>query len=96
MTGFQTGEADNLQNFHKWKNYNEILENYSVYVYPRIGFEINGEHENIHVLEDVPQMDISASFIRKSINEKRDVSYLIPEKAWKYTDEMNFYKKFNR
>jgi len=84
--------ADNLQNFHKWKNYNEILENYSVYVYPRIGFEINHEHENIHVLEDVPQMDISASFIRKSINEKRDVSYLIPEKAWKYIDEMNFYK----
>ena len=37
-------------------------------------------------------MDISASFIRKAIKKGKDVSYLIPEKAWKYIDEMNFYK----
>ena len=24
--------SDNLQNFHKWKNYEQILEDYSVYV----------------------------------------------------------------
>src|SRR5690606_39325373 len=28
---------DNLKSFHKWKNYEHILKNYSVYVYPRIG-----------------------------------------------------------
>jgi nicotinate-nucleotide adenylyltransferase len=37
-------------------------------------------------------MEISASFIRESIKQKKDVSYLIPEKAWQYIDEMNFYK----
>lgn len=85
--------ADNLQNFHKWKNYEQILETYSLYVYPRPGIETNGKHDNIHIVSDVPQMEISASFIRKSIKEGKDVSYLIPEKAWKYIDEMNFYKK---
>ena len=84
--------ADNLQNFHKWKNYDQILKNYAIYVYPRPGIEINGTHDNIHVIEDVPQMEISASFIRNSIKEKQDISYLIPEKAWNYIDEMNFYK----
>jgi len=85
--------ADNLQNFHKWKNYEQILEDYSIYVYPRPGIEINGSQQNIHVVDGVPQMEISASFIRYSIKQGKDVSYLMPEKAWKYIDEMNFYKK---
>ncbi len=84
--------ADNLKSFHKWKNYEQILEDYSIYVYPRHAYEIEGDHKNVHLIEGVPQMEISASFIRKSIKEGRDVSYLMPEKAWKYTDEMNFYR----
>mgnify|MGYP005646531705 FL=1 len=84
--------SDNLQNFHKWKNYEQILEDYSVYVYPRPGYEISGSHKNIHLIEGVPQMEISSSFIRKSIKEGKDISYLMPEKAWIYMDEMNFYR----
>jgi len=84
--------SDNFQNFHKWKNYEQILEDYFVYVYPRPGIEINGTHQNICIVDDVPQMEISASFIRNSIKEGKDVSYLMPEKAWIYMDEMNFYK----
>lgn len=84
--------ADNLQGFHKWKNYEQILENYSIYVYPRPGFEVNRAHQNIHVVHGVPQMEISASFIRNAIKDGKDASYLMPEKAWKYLDEMNFYK----
>ena len=84
--------ADNLKNFHKWKNYEQILADYSVYVSPRPGIEISRKHENIHIVKGVPQMEISASFIRKSIKEGKNISYLMPEKAWKYTDEMNFYK----
>ena len=84
--------ADNLQNFHKWKNYEQILEDYSVYVFPRPGFEINGNHENIHIVKNGPEMNISSSFIRNSIKEGKDISYLMTKKAWKYTDDMNFYK----
>jgi len=84
--------SDNLQNFHKWKNYEQILEDYSVYIYPRPGYEISGSHKNIHVIEEVPQMEISSSFIRQSIKEGKDISCLMPEKAWVYMDEMNFYR----
>ena len=84
--------ADNLQNLHKWKNYQQILSEYSVYVYPRPGIEISETHKNIHIVKGVPQMEISASFIRESIKRNKDTSYLIPEKAWQYIDEMNFYK----
>ena len=47
--------SDNLKNFHKWKNYEQILEDYSIYVYPRPGSEISGSHKNIHLIEGVPQ-----------------------------------------
>ena len=85
--------ADNFQNFHKWKNYEEILNGYHIYIYPRKGFNIPAfSTGKINIIEGVPQMDISASFIRKSIRHGREVSYLVPEKAWKYIEEMNFYK----
>ena len=83
--------SDNLTNLNKWKNHKQILEEYPVFVYPRRGTEVNINHQNIHIIKNVPQMDISSSFIRKSIKEGKDVSYLMPEKAWKYTEEMNFY-----
>jgi len=84
--------ADNIQTFHKWKNYKTILENYSIYVYPRSGFEMNKKHKNIHLVDGVPKMEISASFIREAIKNGKDVSYMMPKNAWQYMDEMNFYR----
>ncbi len=90
--------SDNLSTFHKWKNYKQILENYIIYVYKRemdntsIKKDIK-EHKNVCFINGVPKMDISASFIRDAIKEGKDVSYMVPEKAWNYIDEMNFYKK---
>lgn len=85
--------SDNFKTLHKWKNYNQILNNYAIYLYPRPKFKIdNIKASNIHIIDGVPKMEISASFIRKSIKNKKNVSYLMPQKAWEYIDEMNFYK----
>ena len=85
--------SDNLQNIHKWKNHKEILDNYQIYVYPRNNYEVNEFHKNITVIKDVPKMEISASFIRNAIKMGKDVSSLIPQKAFNYIEEMNFYKQ---
>ena len=84
--------ADNFQNFHKWKSYEKILENYSIYVFPRPGFKITTNHKNIHIVKGVAKMDVSASFIRNSIRKGEDVSCLMTKKTWKYINDMNFYK----
>jgi len=71
---------DNLRNFSKWKNYQQILENYKLYVYPRPGVtkdEIK-RHKNIRLVE-APVLDISATFIRKQIKNKKSIRYLVPE-----------------
>ncbi|PID68839.1 MAG: nicotinic acid mononucleotide adenylyltransferase [Flavobacteriales bacterium] len=87
---------DNLVSFHKWKNYDVILENHEIYVYPRIhtGKSAIKEIKNnpkIHRI-DAPIMEISATFIRKSIAEGKNIRPLLPDKVWQYLDEMNFYK----
>lgn len=87
---------DNLQSFHKWKNYEVILENHEIYVYPRV---YNGQspetqfdtHPGIH-RTDAPIMEISSTFIRNAIKNKKNIQPLLPCNVWQYLDEMNFYK----
>ena len=85
---------DNLTNLHKWKNADFLVDNYDIYVYPRPGAK-PGKYNNasrINVLE-APLIEISASFIRNAIKEKKDVSWFLPPGGLKYIDEMGFYKK---
>jgi nicotinate-nucleotide adenylyltransferase len=42
---------------------------------------------------DAPLMEISSTFIRKAITDKKNVRAYFPETVWNYIDEMNFYKK---
>jgi len=86
---------DNLKGFHKWKNYETILQNYELYVYPRIS-EGKTEHQFVGHSKiqkvNAPIVQISSTFIRKAIQNKKDISTMLPENVWKYIDEMNFYK----
>ncbi|HSO87171.1 MAG TPA: nicotinate (nicotinamide) nucleotide adenylyltransferase [Draconibacterium sp.] len=87
--------SDNLENFHKWKNSEVILENYGVIVYPRPGFDKSQVpvHKNIMVAEGAPLMEISSTFIRDAIKLGKNIRHFIPQRAWEYLDEMNFYRK---
>lgn len=97
---------DNLKSLHKWKNYEVILENHDIYVYPRLeakgrtGEAISIETENIlfkdhpkiHMI-DAPVVEISSTFIRDNIKKGKNVQPLLPAKVWEYIDHNNFYKK---
>lgn len=86
---------DNLKGFHKWKNYEVILENHDLYVYPRISGEtIENQfknHSKIHRV-NAPIMEISSTFIRKSIAKGKNIRPMLSSAVWEYIDEMNFYK----
>lgn len=97
---------DNLKSLHKWKNHEIILQNHEIYVYPRISLE--GEtklkeeqakqnlefksHPKIHYI-DAPIVEISSTFIRENIKNKKNVEPLLPSKVWEYIDHNNFYRK---
>ncbi|MFC5194081.1 nicotinate (nicotinamide) nucleotide adenylyltransferase [Bizionia hallyeonensis] len=86
---------DNLKSFHKWKNYQVILDNHDIYVYPRISegiieTQFDG-HKRIHHI-NAPIIELSSTFIRQSIKDGINVKPMLPQTVWQYIDEMNFYK----
>jgi nicotinate-nucleotide adenylyltransferase len=85
--------ADNFNSFHKWKNYEEILKKYQLYVYPRPGYNIGdfANHPNIKEI-NAPIMEISSSFIRKSIKEEKDVRYFLPKAVYNYINDKFLYR----
>lgn len=85
--------SDQLPNFDKWKNPEQILSQYKLYVYARPGYSNSkyDDHPSVKIF-DVPQMEISSTFIRKSIRDKKDMRYMLPEKVWRYMREMHFYE----
>ena len=85
--------SDNILNIHKWKNYEKIISDYEIIVYPRPDFEASEirVEGNINII-NAPNMEISSSFIRKSIKEGKKMNCFLPGKVFEYLDEMNFYK----
>lgn len=87
---------DNLNSLHKWKNYEVILQNHDIYIYPRLSKEVvNPEfksHPKIHKI-DAPVVEISSTFIRDSIKAGKHVRALLPDEVWTYIDHNNLYKK---
>lgn len=84
--------GDNLTTLKKWKNYEEIISNYSIYVYKRPGHvKTNIQAYKQIKIFDVPQMEISSSFIRQGLKTGKDMSFFLPDKVYKYIKEMALY-----
>tara|TARA_R110002020_G_scaffold178252_2_gene371178 strand:- start:5087 stop:5677 length:591 start_codon:yes stop_codon:yes gene_type:complete len=86
---------DNLKSLHKWKNYEVILERYSIYVYPRISEgKVETQFENHEKIKKVaaPIIELSSTFIRQGIKDGKNIRPMLSADVWKYLDEMNFYK----
>ncbi len=85
--------SDNLNSLQKWKNYEVLLRDYQIYVYPRPGFE-NTELNNhpAVITTDTPLIEISSTFIRKAIAQKKNVQYFLPDKVLEFIDSKNLYR----
>lgn len=85
--------SDNLASLHKWKNYKLILRDYRIYVYPRPGYE-NAElasHPAVTITM-TPLMELSATFIRKSLAEGKNIQYFVPDAVLQFIDSKSLYK----
>lgn len=83
---------DSLQNFTNWREYQKILDNYELLVFPREGYD-GGDlvnHPSVSILK-TPILEISSTFIRQCIKEGRDVRHFMPEKAFNYLMQNRFY-----
>lgn len=86
--------ADNWASFERWKNPEEILQNYSVCIYKRLGYQISIPEKFASQVTafDSPIMEISSTFIRESIRKGKNINAFLSEKVWAYLQENKLYK----
>jgi len=84
--------SDSFQNITRWRNYQQIIRNYPIYVYLRPGHEVSETHgARVEVLK-APMLDISSTDIRKWIQEGKSIRYLVPDNVAAYISENSYYR----
>jgi nicotinate-nucleotide adenylyltransferase len=87
--------SDNLESIHKWKNYELLLQRYTIHIYKRENASIEiplPEGTDIR-LYDVPMMEISSTYIRQCIASGLSIRYMVPEAVYQYLDGSRLYRQ---
>ena len=86
--------ADNWHIIEQWKDYKQLLSEYKLMVYPRLGFlvDIDEEHQSNVQLVNAPVIEISSTFIRESIKAQRDVRAFLPNSVSKFIINNQLYQ----
>lgn len=84
---------DNLVHFHLWNDYEDILDQVQLLVYPRPNTAPCAlkSHPKVTFLT-VPLFDISATYIRSLIQENKPIKFLVHEKVEKMIADHGWYQ----
>lgn len=87
--------GDNLVTLHKWKNFEVLLRDYAIYVYKRPNYQLPdySSKGDVRIFENVPQMNIAATYIRQCIKDKKSIQYLVHDKVYEEIQASNLYTK---
>ncbi|MDG2397015.1 MAG: nicotinate (nicotinamide) nucleotide adenylyltransferase [Flavobacteriaceae bacterium] len=86
---------DNLINFKKWKNYEDILKFYKIYVYPR---KVNDETKNNLIKHpsltkiSSPKNNMSSTILRRALLNGESIEKMVPPEIVKYINEIKSIK----
>lgn len=83
-----------------WKNHEEILNHHDIIVYPRTISEKDSKfvltdktHSVSTYIDNVPNVDISATYIRNNIQNNKSIKYMVPDSVIEYIKIHNLYIK---
>ena len=85
---------DNYKIFDTWKDYEKILSNYKIFIYPRKGTL----KENPHIINENamyiggPRIDLSSTNIRNIVSKNSDPKDLISAKVMEYINSNKLYQ----
>jgi nicotinate-nucleotide adenylyltransferase len=84
--------SDSYQNLPKWKNFQQILDNYQLYVYLRPSYGMPTTIQARTTVVKAPLLEISATYIREKLKLKRSIRYLVPENVMQEIEKNGYYK----
>jgi nicotinate-nucleotide adenylyltransferase len=86
--------ADNWVGFDKWKSFEEIINNYHIMIYPRVGYEviIPPEHSDTITLVKAPEIEISSTDIRNGLKKQHNMCFYLTDDVYRYILENKLYQ----
>ena len=89
---------DNLRKLSKWKDHERIVAEYDVLVYPRTlkpgeeELDTSQFDQTRVTMCEAPVMNISSTFLRKSIQNRKDIRYLVVDEVINYLSSNKLYE----
>lgn len=84
--------GDLVEQLDKWRDYEEILDGYPIYIYPRRGERVERYLDRITLLEGAPLCEVSSTQIREMINFDERVDGLLPRDVLNHIRESGFWR----
>ena len=82
--------SDNWRIFSRWRNSLNIIEEFGVIIYQRPDTPVEGPFpRGVRLLDNVPLMLISSSYIRDCIRSGEDIRFLVPDVVYDKIKERN-------
>ncbi|MBB3896356.1 nicotinate (nicotinamide) nucleotide adenylyltransferase [Bacteroides pyogenes] len=77
--------SDNWNSFSHWREPQRIIAENPILIYPRPGFPVDEKELPANVrMVDSPVFEISSTFIRKALSERKDIRYFLHPKVWEF------------
>ena len=86
--------GDNWNQLPLWKEYERLLKSYPMLIYPRPGEEVvipEALRESVQLV-DAPLLEISSTFIRRSMREGKEMRAFLPEGAYELIVKNGWYR----
>jgi nicotinate-nucleotide adenylyltransferase len=86
--------ADNWAVFKKWKDWETIIANYDILIYPRLGYEVTipEEYTQRVKLTDAPIIEVSSTRIREGLAQDENMRFYVPDDVYKYIKANHLYR----
>lgn len=84
--------SDNLASFGQWHKYQELLQKFPVFVYPRQGFPTQPLYPGMIFLAKFPEITVSATDIRQKVQKGESIKGLVTPEVEDYIHDRQLYR----
>ena len=86
--------GDNWSSFDRWKDHERLIRNYRILIYPRLGVNVVIPEQYCETIQlvNAPVIEISSTFIRRSIRDGKNMRAFIPPKTYAFLEQHNLYR----
>ena len=84
--------SDQLPAFHRWHEYDTLVQEFPVYVYPREDFPFDPIYPGMHALRGMDEIAVSSTMVRRRLERAESIDDLVPPGVAAYIRQHHLYE----